>query len=74
MQPNYDKRMKSSKEITPEQILARLPASPMVLALFFSLPVRDINTKLIQLKRQGQASVNKDGTMWYPIRMEKSIE
>lgn len=72
MLPNYDKRMKSMKEITARMLLPHLPASVPTLATIFTIPTDDVLKKLIELQRQGLADTN--GTIWYPIRMEKSIK
>ncbi|MHA2063265.1 MAG: hypothetical protein ACXABY_02670 [Candidatus Thorarchaeota archaeon] len=73
MLPNYDKRMKSNKEIQAADLLSFLPASVNVIAGMLDMKPKDVESKLHQLKRQGLASLEKEGLIWYPTRVEKSM-
>ena len=70
MLPNYDKRMKSDKELQPSDLLDMLPASVNHLVAFFELPRLEIVNKLSVLKRQRLAHTG-GGEIWYPTGVEK---
>ena len=68
--PNYDKRMKSDKELQPNDLLNLLPASVNHLVAVFEIPRHEIVPKLLTLKRQGLAHTG-GGEIWYPTKIEK---